>query len=92
MFDHLFDEAEAAEEVEEVIALEEEATEDDIPSGSEKKRKGSRKRMSGAMASLPVVKEDKYPEDPEFLVHRAAYGPYLRKTCPEERSQMILWK
>lgn len=71
LFDHLFDEAEAAEEVEEVIALEEEATEDDIPSGSEKKRKGSRKRMSGAMASLPVVKEDKYPEDPEFLVHRA---------------------
>ncbi|WP_286138994.1 IS66 family transposase [Faecalibaculum rodentium] len=63
LFEHLFNETETVEEIEELL-------EQDEDQAADTKQKKPRKRMSGVTSSLPVVKEDKYPEDPEFLAHK----------------------
>ena len=63
LFEHLFNETETVEEIEELL-------EQDEDQAADTKQKRPRKRMSGVTSSLPVVKEDKYPEDPEFLAHK----------------------
>lgn len=63
LFEHLFNETETVEEIEERLEQDEDQTADT-------KQKKPRKRMSRVTSSLPVVKEDKYPEDPEFLAHK----------------------
>lgn len=63
LFEHLFNETETVEEIEELL-------EQDEDQAADTKQKKPRKRMFGVTSSLPVVKEDKYPEDPEFLAHK----------------------
>lgn len=66
LFDHLFDELETAEEVEEIKAQEDpqpEQIDDDKPGKT-------RRRMAGAMKSLPVETEHRYPKGEEFEAHK----------------------
>ena len=63
LFDHLFNETGTVEEIEELL-------DQDENQAADTKQKKPRKRISGVTSSLPVVKEDKYPEDSEFLAHK----------------------
>lgn len=63
LFEHLFNETETVEEIEELL-------EQDEDQAADTTQKRPRKRISGVTSSLPVVKEDKYPEDPEFQAHK----------------------